>query len=583
MKPIRQILFLAALSLSLGNPAQADDLAATPKKPAAKETRRPVAEKPETSAPMAMDETSPGQVVYQVLLAEIALQRGDIELAVQAYADLAKRTRDAKVMERAIEVAGYVRRFDVAADTARLWLETDPASPRAQRLLVSMLILGNRLDEAAPHLTRLLEIDRAALAENLIGLNRMFVRNTDRQAVFRLVEKVCTPFFGLAEAHYAVALAASSAGLNERAKQEAGRALEMRPEWEMAAYLQAQLLLRDRRDEAIAFMEGFLARNPEAREVQLLLARALVGERRYGDAKRHFDQLLKAYPDSPEVVYAVAILALQLDDKTLAEAQLKHFVTLNVQDRNPAYYYLGQIAEENKQFDAAQAYYGQVLSGEHYLPARIRRARLLADQGQIEQARGLLRASAAEKPEDRTQLAIAEAGLLRDAARVQEAFDFLDRQLAEQPEQPELMYETALLAERLNKVELMETRLRRLIEMRPDSPQAYNALGYAFADRNMRLPEARELIEKALSLSPDDGFILDSMGWVLYRLGDLPGALDYLQRSFAKREDPEIAAHLGEVLWMMGRKDEARRLLLDLQKKHPKNEVLAETVRKLNP
>ncbi len=574
----------AALAVALTLPAQAEDVNLSARKaPAARQANPPspapsVAPTAETQA-----ELSAGQTVFQVLLAEIALQRGDLELASQAYANLSLRTRDPQVMERTIEVAGYARRFDLARETARLWLDVDPASKRAQRMLVSMLILSNQLEELPPHLIAMLESDRGALAENLLGLNRMFARSTDRLAVFRLIDKVCQPFFGIAEAHYAVAVAASSAGQGERAKHEIQRALELRPDWEMAAFFQAQLLLRESPAEAIVFLEGFLQRNPNAREAELLLARALVGERRYADAKRHFDQLLQAYPDSPEVVYAVAILALQQDDKTLAETQLKHFVSLKGTEKSPAYYYLGQIAEEGRRTDEALAYYAQVVSGEHYLPAQMRRARILAQQGQLDRGRDVLRNARTEDAEQRVQLYVAEAALLREAKRPEEAFDLLESRLAEQPEQPDLMYETALMAERLNKLELMEVRLRRLIELRPDNPQAYNALGYAYADRNERLVEARQLIEKALALAPDDGFILDSMGWVLFRQGDLPGALAYLERSYAKREDPEIAAHLGEVLWVMGRQDDARRLLLDAQKNHPTNEVLAETIRKLVP
>ncbi len=586
MKSIRRTFCItaAALAVALTLPAQAEDVNLSARKaPAARQANPPSS--PPNVAPTAetQGELSAGQTVFQVLLAEIALQRGDLELASQAYANLSLRTRDPQVMERTIEVAGYARRFDLARETARLWLDVDPASKRAQRMLVSMLILSNQLEELPPHLIAMLESDRGALAENLLGLNRMFARSTDRLAVFRLIDKVCQPFFGIAEAHYAVAVAASSAGQGERAKHEIQRVLELRPDWEMAAFLQAQLLLRESPAEAIVFLEGFLQRNPNAREAELLLARALVGERRYADAKRHFDQLLQAYPDSPEVVYAVAILALQQDDKTLAETQLKHFVSLKGTEKSPAYYYLGQIAEEGRRTDEALAYYAQVVSGEHYLPAQIRRARILAQQGQLDRGRDVLRNARVEDAEQRVQLYVAEAALLREAKRPEEAFSLLESRLAEQPEQPDLMYETALMAERLNKVELMEVRLRRLIELRPDNPQAYNALGYAYADRNERLTEARQLIEKALALAPDDGFILDSMGWVLFRQGDLPGALAYLERSYAKREDPEIAAHLGEVLWAMGRQDDARRLLLDAQKNHPTNEVLAETIRKLVP
>ncbi|GHU28922.1 hypothetical protein AGMMS50256_12460 [Betaproteobacteria bacterium] len=572
MKSTRRIVFLAALSVLSGIPAHAGQAEASPEKSPAFEVQ---------------DEGVPGQVVFEVLLAEVALQRGSLELAVQTYENLVLRTRDQKIMERAIEVAGYARRFDIALETVRLWLDIDPTSQRAQKMLTSVLIMSNRLDELAPHLIRTLKSNKEALPGNLLGLNRMFARNPDRPAVFRLIETVCRPFFGLAEAHYAVALAATGARMGERAMREARTALELRPEWEAAALLQSQIQMQESqesRKEAIDFMANFLEGNPDAQQLRLLFARALIGERRYADARREFDRLLQDSPDNPEIVYAVAMLAFQFNDKALAEAQLRHFVALdNALDRNAAYYYLGQIAEEDKRIDEAMSFYAQVVSGEHYLTARTWRARLLVGQGKVDEARELLRNSTADKPEERVRMTIAEAALLREEGRLQEAFDFLEQKLAENPEQTDLLYESALMAERLDKLDLMETRLRNLIELRPDNPQAYNALGYSYADRNQRLPEARQLIEKALELAPDDVAILDSMGWVLYRQGDLPGALSYLERSYGKHEDPEIAAHLGEVLWVMERQEDARRLLSDAQQKFPSNAVLSATIRRLIP
>ena len=568
MKSARTLFFLAVFSLLSGVPAHAGE-AASPE---------------EAPALSAVQDEALGQVVYSVLLAEIALQRGDAETAVQTYAKLALRTRDAQVMERAVGVAGFARHFDTALDIARLWLDVDPASQRAQEMLTGILITSNRLDELAPHLIRWLESNKAALPGNLLGLNRMFVRNPDRLAIFRLVDTVCRPFFGIAEAHYAVALAAVGAKMSERARKEIGQALELRPDWEMAAMLHAQLLMQDASDEAVGFMEDFLERDPGANQLRLMLARTLAGERRYAEARRQFDRLLQDSPDDPEVVYSVAMLALQFDDKALAEAQFEHFVTLDkVTDRSAAYFFLGQIAEDDGRTGEALARYARVVSGEHYLAARARQARLLFEQGKPEEGRELLRNAKTGRPEERLQMQITEAALLREAGRAGEAFDFLEERLAENPGQADLIYETALLAERLNRLDLMESRLRRLIELRPDNPHAYNALGFSYADRNERLPEARQLIEKALSMAPDDAAILDSMGWVLFRLGDLPEALSYLERSYDRREDPEIAAHLGEVLWTLGRQDDARRLLQDARKKFPSNAVLSETIKRLDP
>lgn len=581
MKPSRRTLSAIVLAIVFGLPALAAEPLLAEKKELPTSIKR--SESIETRPGDLAYDDQPGQMVYQVLLAEIALQRGNPVLASKAYADLAMRSRDPKVLERSVEVAGFARQFDVALKAVRVWLEVEPTSIRAQQMMISLMVLSNNLDELAPSVIHLLQSDPGSLNENLLGLNRMFARHEDRLAVFILLEKVCRPFFDRAEAHYTVAMAASSAGVSERALAEVRRALEIRPDWEMAALLQAQLLSAQAPAEATQFLEDFLKRNPKSPDVQLSLARVLIGEKRYVEARAHFDRLLAEYPDRPEVVYPSAMLALQQNDKAYAETQLQHLLTLEIPDKSIAYYYLGQLAEEDKRNDEALRNYAMVGVGEQYLMARMRAARLLADQGQLEQGRLLLSSAATRSDDERVSFLIAEAGLLRDAKQVQAAFYFLEKALADRPEQPELMYETSLLAERLGRMDVLETRLRRLIEMQPDKPQAYNALGYSLADRNLKLPEARQLIEHALKLSPNDVFIQDSMGWVLYRQGDLAGALSYLERAYAQRSDPEIAAHLGEVLWHMDRKEEARRILQEAQKKHPENESLNKIISQFAP
>jgi tetratricopeptide (TPR) repeat protein len=592
MKSIYLSTLAAALALALTLPAAGTEtLSAAKQRPSpsrdvqGKAKTEPTVPAVAAMRPEASNESElTGQAVYQILLAEVALQRGDAELASQAYADLAVRTRDPLILARSVEVSGHARRYDLALEAARLWLEVEPSSPRAQKALTSTLVASNQLDDLAEHLIRLLEIDKDELAANLMGLNRLLTRHPDRQAVFRLVDKVCAPFFGVGEAHYAIALAASSAGEKDRARAESRRALELRPEWEMAALLEAQLLSQDfSAAEGIGSLQRFLARNPKARDVQLHLARALIGEKRYDEARGHFDDLLREYPNNPEIVYPVAILALQQNDLALAEAQLKRLVTLSFPDKSVAYHYLGQIAEDGKRPADALAYYNRVSSGEHYLPAQLRIAHLLGDAGKLEEARLQLREARTKTAQERVQVTIAEAQLLRDAKRVQDAFDLLDGALANTPDQPELLYETALLAEKLGRMDILETHLRQLIKQKPDNAQAYNALGYSFAERNLHLPEARELIDKALALAPDDPFILDSMGWLLYRQGDLTAALAQLERAYALRADAEIAAHLGEVLWMLGRKDDARKTWLDAQKKGPPTEALDEVIKKFSP
>ena len=251
---------------------------------------------------------------------------------------------------------------------------------------------------------------------------------------------------------------------------------------------------------------------------------------------------------------------------------------MGYRDADGVRYLLGQIAEEQKQWPQAVEWYGQIGEGEHALPARLRTASVMAKEGKLDEARAFLERIAGEHPDQAPQIVVAEAQLLREANRVRDAFDMLGQALKKDPDQPDLLYDFALTAEKLQRYDVLEQNLRRLMEVRPDHAHAYNALGYSLVERNTRLPEAKKLIEHALELAPDDYFIVDSMGWLLYREGDLKGAAAQLRRAYGGRPDPEIGAHLGEVLWMMGERDEARHVWQESLKATPDNETLIKTI-----
>ena len=579
MKMIPLAVLVAALA---ANGALAADAAPAPvaKSRAAKAERAPRAP---AAVPTSAAELPAGQVAYQVLLAEIALRRGYGDLALSVYAELALRSRDPQVLARAIEVAGFARRMDLAHELAQLWVETEPESVTARQTLVGVLIVLNRLDDLVPHLSKLLEQDKDNLGDNLSRLNRMLVRQPDKSAVLRLVQRVTQPYQGVAEAHFAVAQAALAAGDRPLAQESVRRAQELRPEWEMPVLLEAQIVSAEAPAKVVPLLERYLSRHPNAKDVRLHLARAYVGDKRFSDASAEFRRLLRDFPNSVEVVYPVAILALQQNDLDTAETQLKHLLELEFGDRNLVNYYLGQVMEARKNEAAAIDYYGQVGLSEPFLNARNRQALLLARAGKLDEARQVLQQTATMHPTERVALGQSEAQLLRDAKRYAEALEVLERLLKSNPGNAELLYDSALVADRLDKMALVEERLRQVIALQPENAHAYNALGYTFAERNMRLDEARELVARALALLPDDAFIIDSMGWVLYRQGDLAGALIQLQKAYGLRQDPEIAAHMGEVLWGLGRQDEARRVLREAARKDPDNEALAAAVKKFQP
>ena len=521
-----------------------------------------------------------GQILYQFLLAEIAAQRGQLGFSAGAYLDLAKSTRDPRIVRRATEIAFHARQYDAALEAARLWLSIEPDSQQARQMHSTLLLASGRIDELAGSLARDLAAEGPRAGEVLMRFMRAFIRYPDRLAIQRLFDQLTQPYLGLAEARFVRAQAAAGAGDADRARSEIDRALELRPSWDLAALFKAELLPKGAAQ--LEYLQTWLAANPDAQEVRLGYARALVSDKRYDVARTEFRRLLSANPDNPDILYAVGILSLQVNDAAEAEQQLKRFVDVGRGDLNPARFYLGQIADQAGRAEEALRWYDQVAAGEHAVSAKVRAAQILLRQNKLDEARERLATARANAPGE-IRLLVAEAQLLRDAGRHAEAFAFLAQALEVQPDQPDILYETALAAEKLGHVEVLERHLRRLILLKPDSAQAYNALGYSFADRNMRLEEAAQLIDKALSLAPDDPFILDSKGWLLFRQGKSVAALETLQKAYAQKADAEIAAHIGEVLWALGRPNEAMSVWREASKAHPTNEALAGTIKRFVP
>jgi tetratricopeptide (TPR) repeat protein len=385
----------------------------------------------------------------------------------------------------------------------------------------------------------------------------------------------------MAQAHFAVAQAAALADDDDAAVSAAREALKIRPDWELAALLEAQVLQKRSPAEAAQRLGQFVEKYPDAREARLNYARVLVLAKRLPEARKQFELIAGANQGNPDVLYAVGLLAYQLKDYAAAESYLKRVLGLKHRDPDQVRYLLGQTAEEQKHWPQAIKWYESIGAGEHQIPARMKIAGAIAKQGKLDEARAFLRRVSAEHPGEQAQFTVAEAQILRDAQRHGEAFELLDQALTKEPDQPDILYDLALTAEKLERFDLLEAHLRKLIQVKPDHAHAYNALGYSFADRNTRLAEARKLVEKALELSPDDYFIIDSLGWVLYREGDLKGAARELRRAYGGRPDAEIGAHLGEVLWMLGEREEARRVWDESLKAGPENETLRKTIQRL--
>ena len=546
-----------------------------------------------TSAPEPGDYLPPQdltpQLMFQLLAAEIAAQRGQVGSAAATYLTLARQTKDPRVARRATELALAERSLEHALQASRLWHEYSPGSALAAQSYESLLLTTGKLEEAEPLIAERLAKARAenGTAAFYQQLQRTLGRVPDKKAALALFDRLSGPDEGVAEARLAAAELAHAAGFGERAAAEAEAALGLKPDDEVIAVNAARFVqdLPSGTARATKILEDFLRRNPKSIEARFNYARMLAGAGNAEGARTQMELALREEPESPPILFSLAQIAYQAKQLDVAENYLKRYLALPPaipRDNGPAYLFLGQIEEDRGRLEQAIDWLEKVTRGDQFMAALVKRSLLTGRLGRIDEARELLRNSNVATTRERVQLYAAEAQVLREAGRHEEAFDVLDQALARLPDNPELLYDQAMAAEKIDRLPVMETSLRRLIELRPDNAHAYNALGYSLADRNLRLEEAYTLIEKAVQLAPQDAHILDSMGWVLYRQGRLEQAADYLQRAFKLRPEAEIAAHLGEVLWRLGRTEQARELWREARGREPNNETLKETLARLN-
>lgn len=527
------------------------------------------------------------ELLFKLLSSEIALQRGEWQSAYVTVMSAAQQTRDPRLARRAAEIALAAKQVDEALAAVRLWRTIDPNSDEAAQYYLSFAILGENLAEAKPILEQRLKEARPQTRGLLaFQMQRLLARAKDKAAAFKLLEDVLAPYMDLPESRLALAQAAFGNGDAERARREAEAALRIKPDSELAALALAQVT--PDKNAAAKGLQDFLNRYPKSRDVRLAHARMLVELKEYGKARRDFEALLKEDSRDATSLYALGVLAAQMNDLKAAERYLVDYLAATQEkpeeDRDPsqALLLLAQIAEERKDSAAVLKWLEQIEPGEAYLQAQLKRAQVMAKRGELEAARKLLRDLPAEGEREQAQLIIAEGQLLRDNNQLPAALDVLRGGLKRFPSNTDLLYDFAMLAEKSSQWEEMETSLRKIMQLAPENQHAYNALGYSLAERNIRLDEAHTLIEKALKLAPDDPFILDSMGWVQFRLGRLKEAEALLRRAYELRPDVEIAAHLGEVLWVRGQRDDAQRLWRDAQSKDPQNDTLKSTLARLN-
>jgi tetratricopeptide (TPR) repeat protein len=549
---------------------------------------------------------------YQLLIGEMELRAGQAGTAYEVVLDAARRTKDESLFRRAMDIARNARAGDQALAATKAWRLAVPTSLDAVRFQAQILVALNRLPEAGEPLREWLAATPAAERPALIvALPRLLDREGDRKAAAELMERLLAPYREAkdtrANVHLALGRTWLAAGEPAKALHLARTQLAAEPSSLAGALLALELIAPATEVSAPAeqLVRDFLARPQADPGLRLAYARLLTQAQRYADAAVQVERVTREKPELAAPWLSLGALRLELRQALEAEAALTRYLELAAAEaakpaadddnddddapkesaaersRTQAFLLLAQAAEQRNDLPAAEAWLGKIDNPQRALEVQSRRAGLLARQGKLKEARELIRKLPERSADDARGKVLAEAQLLRDNKRWREAGEVLSSALKAQPGDVDLAYELAMVEEKLERFDTMEKLLRQVIAQKPDHAHAHNALGYSLADRNLRLPEARTLILKALELTPGDPFITDSLGWLEFRAGNRDEALRLLRQAYGKRPDAEIAAHLGEVLWASGQRDEARRVWQEARGRDAGNEVLRETLQRL--
>ena len=546
------------------------------------------------------DESKPGsaldrQLLYQLLLGEFSASGGEPAAGISLILDAANKTNDAQLYQRAADLALQSRSGETALQAARAWKQAQPASAEANRYLLQILLALNRVAETVEPLKAVIDLapeaDRpVALAE----LPRPYARVTDKKLAASVVEQALASYLAnpatAAPAWTTVGrlrlAAGDTAGALDAARR--GQVADGRADGPLVLALE---LMDPKLPQAEALVQKYLQSGVAALpEVRMAYARNLLDAQRYAEASRQVQVVTRDKPDFADSWLVLGSLQLQDNQLGAAETSLQRYVQLTLQqpaqaERSrglaQAYLLLAQIAEKRKDFAGAESWLSKIENPEVLVQTQSRRASILARQGKLAESRQLIRQLPERNSDDARIKLMAEIGLLREFKQYRAAYDLLAQAVAASPRETELIYEQAMMAEKIGSLAEMERLLRLTIEIKPDYHHAYNALGYSLADRGVRLPEAKKLIQKALEFAPADSFILDSLGWVEFRLGNRAESLRILEAAYKARPDAEIAAHFGEVLWTVGQRERALVIWKEGLLLNSDNETLQETLKRL--
>tara|TARA_Y100000588_G_scaffold284998_1_gene302668 strand:- start:11632 stop:13368 length:1737 start_codon:yes stop_codon:yes gene_type:complete len=534
------------------------------------------------NGPKRLDFDSEGSPLYHLIVAEFAGQRGQADLAVTHYLKTAKQLRDLDIAKRATRIAVFAQKNEAALEAATIWVEQAPEDLEARQILAAMHIRSGNADEASVHLEHVLNAKSERAHRRLRMIANLLSREEDKLTALSVMEQLLLRRPSDRDALVAYALLAIRADELDKASEAMDRVTDTGVGDANIAMAYVALLQKHQKSRAaIEWLERSIAKSPNDTALRIIYARLLADASRYEEAHVQFAIVAAKNPENSDVLYALGLLNLQLNRIDAAHKNFKQL--LKFSDRSDdANFYLGQIADSREQFGDAIEFYRAIKLGQNYFQAQIRIALILSSQNNVIDAQAHLHSIFPKDEKQRFELLRAEGEILIEHNRLEEAWALYDGALVDVYDMG-LLYARAMLAEKMGRLEILEADLKTIIEREPDNSQALNALGYTLADRTNRYEEAYKYIKQALTLNPDDFYILDSMGWALYRLGRFREAIDFLNRALKIKDDPEVAAHLGEVLWVMGDKDAARDIWGSALREKPGDQHLLDVIKRLAP
>lgn len=513
-----------------------------------------------------------GDALYQLLVAEIAGYRSRYDVALEKYMAASEETLDPGVAARATRLALYLKNDDAALHTVAIWADQEPDNIDAHRHAVDLLLRAGRLEEAIEHMEAVKNLGGLARFE-VFAYRAAGLTPEARSSLLIAVTKMLEKHPGDHQLMFSRAVLLEQEGRLEEALSLVEEVLLTSTDINVAVLKMSLLTSMQRTEEAHAYMRGKVEELPENRRLRLILARMLFEQQDLIAAREQYLLVLEKAPNDGDVLFALALIALQQEDDTEAKRYFERMVRWN-RRAGEAHYYLGSIAERQSDAVTALGEYRQVGDGYEFIPAQARIAALLVDDGLWEEARQHLHRMRTQRPDKAQQLTMVEAQLLAERGMQEEVFEFLDAVVAAEPDSIDLLYFRAMTGQRFERLDILENDLRKVIELDPGNADALNALGYTLTDQTDRHQEALVLIEKALALKPDEAAFIDSMGWVQYRLANYDAAITHLRRALSLFQNDEVAAHLGEVLWVVGEKIEAFEIWNKALELAPESEIL---------